>query len=84
MQRYADCVTGAVRVPLNQNQFDALTDFTYNVGCGALRGSDLLSLLNQGNYGSVCSQLSRWVYGGGVVLPGLVARRDAECRLFNS
>ncbi|NBQ87664.1 MAG: lysozyme, partial [Betaproteobacteria bacterium] len=28
------------------------------------------------------SELRRWVYGGGRVLPGLVARREAECRLI--
>eukprot|EP01094_Clydonella_sp_ATCC50884_P015965 TRINITY_DN26640_c0_g1_i1.p1 TRINITY_DN26640_c0_g1~~TRINITY_DN26640_c0_g1_i1.p1 ORF type:complete len:278 (-),score=47.07 TRINITY_DN26640_c0_g1_i1:116-871(-) len=79
-----DCVNKYVKVPLNDNQFSALVDFTFNLGCGAFRDSTLLSKLNQGDYQSVCSELQRWVYAGGVVQPGLVTRRQRECDLFNS
>jgi lysozyme len=78
------CVSSSVHVYLNDNQFSALVDFTFNLGCGAFQGSTLLKDINAGNFGAVCGQLKLWVYGGGRVLPGLVTRRNAECQLFNS
>lgn len=80
----AKAVNSFVRVPLNQNQFDALVSFTFNVGSGNFRSSTLLRLLNQGDYDSVPSQLMRWVKGGGHVLPGLEIRRAREADLFSS
>jgi lysozyme len=59
-----DTVNSAVRVKLQQNQFDALVSFTYNVGEGAFRSSSLLKKLNEGNYKSVPTQLNRWIYAG--------------------
>jgi lysozyme len=78
------CVRTYVHVPLNGNQFSALVDFTYNLGCGSLASSTLLVDINSHNFGAVCGQLERWVYAGGRFLPGLVRRRQAECQLFNS
>jgi lysozyme len=78
------CVRDYVHVSLNGNQFSALVDFAYNLGCGSLASSTLLREVNAGNFGAVCGQLERWVYAGGQVLPGLVRRRQAECQLFNS
>jgi lysozyme len=78
------CVRDYVHTPLNDNQFSALVDFTYNLGCGSLASSTLLVEVNARNFGAVCGQLERWVYAGGRVLPGLVRRRQAECQLFNS
>jgi GH24 family phage-related lysozyme (muramidase) len=77
-----DCITSNVKVTLSQGQADALISFVYNVGCGAFQTSDLLTLLNQGNYAAVPAQLMRWTHGGGVELPGLVLRRQAEGALF--
>ncbi len=77
-------VKNLVQVPLNQAQFDALTSFTFNLGAGNLQQSDLLERLNNGEYDAVPAELNRWVYGGGVVLPGLVARRQAEGKLFST
>lgn len=82
MQHAVDCVNAAVKVPLTQNQFDALCDFTYNVGCGAFTGSTALLLLNQGHYDQVPAHLALWDKAGGVVLSGLVKRRAAEAALF--
>ena len=82
VHRFEECVNRLITVPLNQNQFDALVSFAFNVGCGALEDSTLRRLLNQGRYDTVCDQLRRWNKGGGVVLPGLVRRREAECALF--
>jgi lysozyme len=76
-------VSTGVKVALNQNQFDALTSFTFNVGNGAFLGSTLLKLLNQGQYEQVPTQLLRWTRAGGVVVQGLVNRRQNEIKLWN-
>jgi len=73
-----------VKVPLNQNQFDALVSFVFNVGAGAFRGSTLLRLLNQGEYDQVPAQLKRWVRDNGHVVQGLVNRREKEITLWNT
>jgi lysozyme len=80
----ASSVNGLVTVPLNQNQFDALVDFVFNLGAGRLQNSTLLRLLNAGDYSGAALQFKRWIYGGSVVLDGLVARRADEMALFNS
>lgn len=71
-----------VKVPLNQNQFDALVSFVFNVGYGNFKKSTLLKLLNQGNYEVARKEFYKWRKGGGKVLPGLVKRRAAEAELF--
>ena len=81
-KRYEDCVNRLVTVLLNQDQFDALVSFTFNLGCGAFESSTLRRLLNQGRYDTVCDQLRRWNKAGGKVLAGLTRRREAECALF--
>jgi len=72
-----------VKVPLNQNQFDALVSFVYNLGSGNLKSSTLLKLLNASDYDGAAKQFDRWVYAGGRQLLGLIARRKAEEDLFN-
>jgi type VI secretion system secreted protein VgrG len=78
-----NAVRNNVTAPLNQNQFDALTSFAYNVGAEAFAGSTLVRELNAGNYGAVPDQLDRWVHSGGRRVQGLVNRRAAEGQLFN-
>lgn len=77
-----DCVNDSVRVPLTQNQFDALVDFTFNVGCGAFKSSTLLRMLNAGDFQGAHDQLDRWVMDNGKRVQGLQNRRDAEQALF--
>jgi hypothetical protein len=55
-----------------------IVDFTFNLDAGQLRTSTLRKRVNQRDWRKVAKELRRWVYGGGVVLPGLVARREAE------
>src|SRR5579884_2695953 len=53
-------VNKLVTVPINQNQFDALVCFSYNVGRGGFAGSTLLKLLNAGNYSAAADEFLKW------------------------
>lgn len=75
-------VRAAVKVPLEQHEFDALVAFVYNVGLGAFRKSTLLRLLNAGDKAGAAKQFGRWNKAGGRVLAGLTRRREAERKLF--
>lgn len=61
----------------------ALTDFAYNLGAGALKASTLRKRVNAGDWDAVPDELRKWVKGGGRVLRGLVARREAEALLVD-
>lgn len=75
-------VNTLVKVPLNQNQFDALVSFVFNVGGSAFGKSTLLKKLNAGDYEGASKEFSRWNKAGGRELLGLTKRRLAEARLF--
>lgn len=79
---HEDAVEKYVKVPLNQNQFDALVSFVYNCGPNALKNSTLLKRLNAGKYAEIPAQFARWNKAGGKVWPGLTRRRAAEGSLF--
>ncbi|MBK5203839.1 MAG: lysozyme [Polaromonas sp.] len=78
VEKHGQGLLACTKVPLNQNQYDALTAWAYNVGTGAACGSTLVRLLNQGQYTAACNQLSRWTRAGGRVVRGLTNRREAE------
>jgi lysozyme len=80
---FGSYILKVVKVPLNQNQFDALVSFAYNVGNGNFNSSTLLRWLNQGNYKEASNQLLKWNKSKGVVLNGLTRRRKAEKALFD-
>lgn len=67
-----------VKVPLNQNQYDALTAWTFNVGVSAACNSTLVRVLNAGQYARACDELLRWNRAGGREVRGLTNRRQAE------
>ena len=73
-----------MKVPLTQGEFDALTDFVFNCGCGAFAGSTMLRLLNAGDYQSAAGQFDLWDHAGGQVVAGLLRRREAETRELQS
>ena len=75
-------VTSLVKVPLKQNQFDALVSFAYNVGISAFGNSTLLKLLNAGDIDGASKQFERWNKAGGKIVDGLINRREAEKVLF--
>ena len=81
-QRFADHVKALVKVPLNQNQVDALISFVYNIGPSAFAKSTMLKLINQGLLEDAANQFLRWNRAGGEVLAGLTRRRMAERDLF--
>ena len=84
VQPAEQAVNNGVKVALNQNQFDALVSFTFNVGVGAFTSSTLLKVLNDGQYDQVPTQLLRWTKAGGQVVQGLVNRRNNEINLWNT
>lgn len=55
-----NAVNKHIKVQLTQGQFDALVDFTFNLGTAALASSKLLKKLNAGEYDSVPSEMLRW------------------------
>ena len=79
---HARGVAGALKVKVKQHQFDALVSFAFNLGVGALKGSTMLKLINDGNESAAANQFDRWVYAGGKKLGGLVKRRTSERILF--
>lgn len=83
---FEEGVSDNVTAPINQDQFDALVAWSFNVGIGNLKTSTMLKVLNAGSYDDVPAQMRRWnkatVNGEKVVLEGLVRRRKAESMLF--
>ena len=82
MPEYEGYINNMVKVPLEQNQFDALCSWVYNLGPTNLKNSTLLTVLNQERYKEVPQEIKRWNKAGGVVLNGLIIRRQAEALLF--
>ena len=78
-EKYVDQL---VTVSLNQDQFDALVAWTFNLGPTNLKESTMLLRLNDGQYDEVPAQMARWNRSGGEVLEGLKRRRKAEGLLF--
>lgn len=67
-----------------EGRLAAIVDFTFNLGAGRLQTSTLRRRVNQRDWSIAAKELRRWVYGAGKVLPGLVARREAEVLLLVS
>ena len=67
---------------LTGSALDAITDFAYNCGLGALKASTLRKRVNAGDWDGSKKELMRWTRGGGRILPGLVRRRAAESALL--
>ena len=80
--KFENAINKLVKVPLNQNQFDAISSFTYNLGETNLSSSTLLKKLNVKDYSGAADQFLRWNKAGGKVMNGLTRRREAERNLF--
>lgn len=77
-------VNHTVMVTLTQEEFDALVDFTFNVGVGNYEHSTLLQLVNEGNMAAAAQEFEKWNLVGGVVVAGILRRRQAEEKEFQS
>lgn len=83
LQWVEDAIISLVRVPLNQNQYDALCSLIFNIGKTAFTGSTVLRQLNMKNYQAAADAFLLWKKAGNdpdILLP----RRQRERTLFLS
>ncbi len=84
LKSFEQTVNNTVKVPLNQNQFDALVSLAYNIGTNAFSKSTLVKKLNANDIRGAADQFDVWVNAGGKRMQGLVNRRAREKALFIS
>lgn len=89
-------VEAAVKTAINENKFQALVSFVFNVGPGKTgikdgfvylkngEPSTMLFELNAGHFLAASKEFLKWTHAGGKELPGLVTRRQAEKDLFDA
>ena len=73
-----------INIPLEQHQWDAIVSWCFNLGCGNLRASTMLQVINSGQIDKVSEQIVRWNKAGGKVVAGLTRRRKAEAAMFDN
>ena len=82
---FAEIAVNSSGVILNQNQFDSLVSFAFNLGSTAFKGSSLLKKIKaNASEDEIRYQFSRWVHAKGIPIPGLIARRTDEANLYFS
>ena len=84
IQEASNAVNRLVTVELTQGEFDALVDFTFNLGASRLQESTLLVEINKGDFAAAADQFERWDICDGKVVAGLLRRRIADKELFQS
>lgn len=84
VERFEDCINSSVKVPITQNQFDALLSLAFNIGESAFRRSSVLRNLNNRKFEKAANSFLAWNKAGGRTLPGLTRRRNAERSVFLS
>ena len=85
LRTYEKSVDSFCRDDINQNQFDALCAFAYNVGINALKNSTLLKKVNKNpNDPTIRAEFLKWNKANGRALNGLTNRRIAEADLYES
>jgi lysozyme len=83
--RFAKAVSQSVTSDINQNQFNALVSFAYNVGVANFKKSTLLKLVNANpNNPNIKNEFMKWKKANGVVLNGLIKRRNDESNYYFS
>ena len=90
---FARDVNSLVKVPITQNQFNALVSFAFNLGSDidadnipeGLGDSTLLRKVNiNPNDQSIAREFLKWNKAGGRVLDGLTKRRTKEAQIYFS
>lgn len=80
---WAEKAVNNENLQLNQNQFDALVSFVFNVGATAFKNSTLLKMIKVNpNSANIPSEFAKWKLAGGKIVPGLSARRKLETELY--
>lgn len=82
IEPFERAVSRYVRVPLTQNEYDALVSLAYNIGVNGFAKSSLLKDLNQDNRLAAADHFRDWVHAGGRKNEGLKRRRDVERQVF--
>jgi lysozyme len=84
IKQYELAVDAFCRDDINQNQFDSLVSFAYNLGVNALKTSTLLKKVNANpnDVVGIAQQFNKWVNANGKPLKGLILRRAEEAELF--
>jgi lysozyme len=82
LHHFEAALNDAIAIDLQQNQFDALVSFCFNIGIDGFHGSSVLKDLNNSTLDSVPDDLRKWNKTGGVVNQGLVNRRENEVKLW--
>lgn len=90
-EHYAPVVRRLVKVPLSQGEFNALVDFTYNVGEGNFARSSLLRLVNARQYDKAALEFAKWTFVNGKdckepanKCAGIPRRREWQYQMFVS
>lgn len=85
LRNYENAVNRYVLKEINQNQFDALVSFCFNLGIGALQKSTLLKKINKNPKDkTIRTEFLKWSFAGGKQLKGLINRRTEESNLYFS
>ena len=79
VKKFEDKVNKYSNYNFNQNQFDALVSFAYNIG-----NIDQLTAKGTRTKEQISSHISLYVKAGGKTLAGLVKRREKEKELFDT
>jgi len=83
IDQFAMSITPFILQPLNENQFSACVSLAYNIGTGGFKRSSVFNKLNvKPTDATIADSFRLWNKGGGVVLKGLVRRREAEIQLY--
>jgi lysozyme len=83
--RFGKRVDALVTSNINQNQYNALVSFAYNVGTGNFASSTLLKKVNKNpNDLTIKDEFLRWNKAGGKVINGLTNRRNEEANIYFS
>lgn len=77
-ERFQGALKQCVKVPLTQNEYDAYTSLSYNIGSSAFCKSTLVKKLNAGDYAGACNEILKWDKFKGKPLAGLTKRRQEE------